>query len=155
MMKTEFNQDIIENVIRNANSMLGDLDLYQELEAFHLNVFSWLKKRRLVEEFTTLYVALWRFALDRSFPENSEFLYTSFMREEKLFSRSKRVKCVQKIDFYYAKLIDKNESDFSAIAAHLLAFADIRENKKKAANLKLSLILRAKYQFFFDNLLYS
>ncbi len=154
-MKTEFNQDIIENVILNANSMLFDLDLYQELAALHFGFFAWLKKRRMVEEFTTLYVALWRFALDRSFPENSEFLYTSFMRQEKLFSKSRKVKSVQKIDFYYSKLTDKKEHDFSAIAEHLLSFAEVREAKKKAANLKLSLILRAKYQFFFDNLLYS
>ncbi len=155
MIKTEFNQEIIENVILNANSMLSDIDLYQELDALHLSAFAWLKKRHMVEEFTTLYIALWRFALDRSFPENSEFLYSTFMAQEKIFSKSKKVKCVQKIDFYYAKLIDKKESDFTAIASHLLENADIRENKKKAANLKLSLILRAKYQFLFDNLLYS
>lgn len=153
-MEVELNQDIIERVIQNAQSMLGDLPVSKDIEILQLGFFDFMKKKKLTQDFKSLYLALWRFALDRSFPDSSKILYDHFIDTAWPWAISTKKETTYNAELYYEKLQEKGLDDFTVVARHLLSFVEYDEAHRKAYTLKLSLLIRSRYTFFFDHLLH-
>ncbi len=153
-MESEFNEEIIEQVVSRAKIMLEDLDFHKEFEILELSFYNFTLKSSFTREFRALYLALWRFSSDRPFgAENGKVLYDRVIEEAWVWHAKTKAKIIPLAELYYEKFHERGKEDFTEIARHLMAFTDFDETKSKSYVLKLALIIRTRYTFFFDNLL--
>ncbi len=145
--------ELLDTVTQNGRAMLKDLDFHEELKVLAFGFFEWNKKANILRELKAFYLALWRFALTRSFPDRHEEIYAKFLSEEWFWPAKDKNYIVEYAQYYFEKLREKGFDDFTIIAKHLLSFAEFDDNKTKAYALKLALIFRAKYNLFFEHLL--
>ncbi len=153
-MESEFNEEIIEQVVSRAKMMLEDLDFNKEFEILELSFYNFTLKSSFQREFRALYLALWRFSLDRPFgKDNGKILYDKVLEAPWVWAIKSKSKIVPLAELYYEKLHERGKEDFTEIARHLMAFTSFDESKSKSYVLKLALVIRTRYTFFFDNLL--
>ncbi len=152
-MQNDHSAELLEIATNNGFAMLKDLDFYEEMKVLDFGFFDWNKKRNSLKEFRALSLALWKFALVQSFPSTYNEIYTKFLNAEWAWNKNDRSYIIEYSDYYFEKLSEKGLDDFTVIAKHVLSFAKFDEAKTKAYTLKLALLFRAKYKFFFENLL--
>ncbi len=152
-MKSEFNDEIMEQVISRAAMMFEDLDFHKEFEILELSAYNFTLKSSFKKEFCALYLALWRFAIERPFEEHKQLIYDTFVEKAWVWKPKTKEKILPLAQLYYEKLHERGKEDFTEIARHLMAFTKFDETKSKSYVLKLALLIRTRYTFFFDNLL--
>lgn len=144
-----------EMLVEHFVSLLGDLHYQDVMDIFGVGPLQFHKRKRLKNEFRALYIALWRLALIRSFPDRHEQIFHAFMEHDASTSRNRRerLNMAERSLQYVDKLREQGDSDFSEVSRHLLSFMEFDESRTKAMILKLALHVRKMYVFFFDNLI--
>ena len=131
----------------------SSLDLKQEIADLGHGLNSVFKRRRSCREFTAMSVALWKLALERSFPEQEAEIFSLFMETSPILGkRSRRKKLQQLIQTYLDLCAVKRVADFTPVAQHM-AEALCGGDQRKSLQLKLSLAIRRIYQNIFAYLI--
>jgi len=143
-----------EEVIRHFEGLLPSLDLKQEIAALGYGLNSIFKKGRSLVEFNAVCIALWKLALDSSFPAESNEFFADFLNHSPLLGTGKKKdKLVARVKIYCDMLAIKKTDDFTPVsqcmADNLMNSAD----NNKALQLTLSLTMRKLYQVIFDHLI--
>ncbi len=152
-MQSEIDKELLEAAVNNGRSMLKDLNFLEEIEVLGFRFFDLYKKSRIVKEYKALHLALWHFALVRSFPNNHNEIYENLLNSDWFWKKSEKDYIVSYAAHYFEKLHERGVDDFTLIARHILSFCNFDEAKEKASTLKLALLLRSNYTFFFNHLL--
>ncbi len=155
MQETHITQEMFDQAAQNAYIMLSELDFFEEFQILQVKRFHIMKKKILTREFNALYLALWRFALLRSFPHNSQEIYETFLALSPSWLEKNKDKDLifETSAIYYEKLEEGKAEDFTEIARHILSFVNYNESKMKALQLRLILTIRSHYAFFFEHLI--
>ncbi len=152
-MQAELNDELMDAVVQNGIAMLEDLDFKKEIETLELGFFDFTKKADIIKEFKALYLALWHFAVWRSFPDNHALIYEHFLQQKWFWKENEKAYIVEYAQNYFEKLHERGVDDFTLLAKHILSFCEHDESKEKAYLLKLVLLMRAHYSVFFEKLL--
>ncbi len=151
-MSAEFPQEELDNLVFTAKELLGSLDYVQELKILQVPVYNITRKRELTKDFKALYIALWHFALERPFKENTNIIYEHFLKSEWAWEKKSQNEIINRAEQYYEKLHERGKEDFTEIAKHLLSYGVFDEETLRKNVLKLALLIRSRYTFLFENL---
>jgi hypothetical protein len=142
-------------VARTFTAQREALDFSDEIQELGLGRLRFLKRSRAGRQLTALSVALWKLALERSFPADADTFFRHYLETSPLLSgdgkREKRL--TADIRTYVELLAAKGDTDFSAVAGHLVSSLGLRQDDFPSLRLRLSLRIRAVYSFIFDKLI--
>lgn len=143
-----------DEVIEPFRAILRSLDYQPMLEALGIGNFHVFRKKKALKELQALSISLWKLALQRSFPNDFELFYTTYMETAlPVKAASKEAELFKaRINTYNDLLAPKKENDFSPVAKYLADIFTDNEDASKRFTLKLSLLLRNVYTVIFDNL---
>lgn len=142
----------IEQVVDTFVALTATLHYNAELDLLSVPRWRFNKRRKLKRELGALDIALWRLALNRSFPDDHDLIFQSLMeRRQKAEGSSKGAELVLS---YVEKLRPSGDGDFSVVAQHLLHLARRKSELNRSLVLRLALHIRHRYMFFFQNLVH-
>ena len=137
--------DAVREALDNFPVLLLDLDAGRALHILGIG--------RLAE-WRGLCMALWRLALQRSFPEQAEAMFRQF-RES--FGQSHTDKtsalALERAPAYWEVLAERGDADFRPVSRFLAAVFFEDEARAQAMALRLMLHVRQTYQSIFDRLI--
>ncbi|MFV0422013.1 hypothetical protein [Oleidesulfovibrio sp.] len=145
-----------DEVIRNFTAVLGSYTFVQEMQTLRVGRLQFRKKKKVLREFTALFIALWRIALDKSFPEDAELIFEEFVSRlsNHLNQSSKNTKLLlQQIEVYQTLLDEKRDADFSEVAVFITQQLETDPAEQLKTKHKLALLIRATYTLIFDRLI--
>lgn len=143
-----------EQVINRFEENWGALDLKQEIAALGHGLNSLLRRSRSLREFTAMTVALWKLALELSFPDDATGFFRDFMEKSPILGKgSQRAKLTERVQIYIDLMTPKKASDFTPVADYLAEYFSGDTENRKALKLKISLAIRRIYQAGFDHLI--
>lgn len=140
--------------LKNFAALLADTDFMAELELMNIGRMQFLLRRQMLMEWRGLYMALWRLALEKSFPQDADAMFAVFAsthrdsHPDKLSGASLR-----RAGEYWAMLAPAGETDFNPVARHLASFFSSGTHDLRSLSLKLALHIRKTYKNIFDRLL--
>lgn len=146
--------DLIQEALANFAALLEGFDFAEELELLGIGRLQFLRRRQMAIELRGLFIALWRLALARSFPDNADEMLASFLnqyvavRPDKI-ARQTAERAVQ----YWGMLEPAGDADFQNVARHLTSFVVTDQGDNRALTLKMALHIRKAYCFIFDRLI--
>lgn len=146
--------NVIQTALDNFAVLLDDADFSIELELTGVGRFQFMRRRQMQVELRGLYLALWRLALARSFPEDCESMFATFLHA--YLSRrpdAKVAKVAERARQYWGMLQPTGDANFYDVARHLTSFAERDEKTQRTQTLKLALHIRQVYRFIFDRLI--
>ncbi len=144
-----------EEVSRTFDGLLATFDFKAQLEEIGLGPLHFIKRARARLEFIALSIALWKLALDKSFPQDARLFFRHYMDTAPfLQGESKPAKELRgHITTYVSLMVPKGDADFSAVSEHLAANLGCQDQDMRRQRLKLSLIIRSLYAIIFNNLI--
>lgn len=145
-----------DEVIRNFTAVLGSYTFSQEMQALRVGKLQFLRKKKVLREFTALFIALWRIALDKSFPEDADLIFEEFQSRlsNYLNQSSKNTKLLlQQIAVYQTLLEKKRDADFSEVAVFITQQLETDPAEQLKTKHKLALLTRSAYKLIFDRLI--
>ncbi|MDD4702482.1 MAG: hypothetical protein PHI96_09700 [Desulfovibrio sp.] len=146
--------DTMRQALDNFMALCADADFSVELTYLGVGRMQFLRRRQMLLELRGLYVALWRLALARSFPQDADVMFDTFLREFAAKHKDRGTALVMtRGREYWGMLEPIGDSDFSDVARHLTSFSSQSEMGDKSANLKLVLHIRKLYKHIFDRLI--
>lgn len=143
-----------EYVVDNFVALFRDADFTKELSILKVRKFQFLRRRQLLLELRALYIALWRLALGRSFPEEGDHIFETFLstyasKHPDTASARLLVRARQ-----YAEILQiEGDKNYMHISQHILSFSTLDEQDRKTLGLRLALSIRQSYTFIFDRLI--
>lgn len=147
-------QAIIEEALANFAVLIDDLDFNQALELMGIGRFQFLRRKQMLIELRGLYMAIWRLALGRSFPQTADAMFTTFLRRYTHSHPDKiGLKISERAVQYWGMLQPSGDADFHNVARHLISFVTAGDEEPRALILKLALHIRSAYRFIFDRLI--
>ena len=145
---------LLARVWKNFDIILSDMDFRYEMSL--LNISSWRLWRRkyLSEELKALTIALWRLALERSFPEDWQRILSAFMdvQRAKLGNEPARQTFTNRVETYLSIVERCRQTDFIELAGYLVDLAGTNAKQTGSIRLKLALHLRVVYNHLFEKL---
>lgn len=146
-------QDIVQEAMDNFSALLADTSFARELELLGIGRFQFLLRKQMIAEFKGLYIALWRLALARSFPGVADAMFSSFLHGYLLKHKDKAARHIaQRAREYWGMILPGGDSDFTAVARHIISFMEEPEDNR-ALTLKVALHIRKIYCFLFERLI--
>lgn len=145
-----------DELIRNFNAILESYGFEQELAILDIKRHQFMRKKAAMKEFVPLFIALWKLALAKSFPDEAELYYEAFLsRHSNVFrgSQKETARHLQRIEVYNTLMQEKKDGDFSAIAAFCTDKLVTDDSKRPRATLKMALAIRAMYNLVFERLI--
>lgn len=143
-----------DEVLRHFADLLPSLNLEQELAELGFGLDGIFKRKRSLNEYTSMCIALWALALERSFPEEAEAFFRDFLKSSPLLGKGKkRERKLADILAYSALFNLRKENDFSPVARYMAERLHPGTPDEKALLLKLSLSMRRLYKIIFDYLI--
>ncbi|MDR2050464.1 MAG: hypothetical protein LBQ63_01650 [Deltaproteobacteria bacterium] len=143
-----------DEVLRHFTDLLPALDLEREIAELGFGLNGIFKRRRSLDEFTSMCIAMWGLALERSFPEEAEVFFRSFLENSPTLGKGKkREESLARIMAYSALFDLRKENDFSPVARYMAGKLNPGTGDEKALLLKLSLTMRKLYKIIFDYLI--
>ena len=144
-----------EEVISHFAALLEDTSFSAQLH--YLGIKRALmspRRRRARQELQAMFVGLWKLALDKSFPAQSDEFFNDFLEKYKEGRPVKQAgQMCEKINNYAEMLKTCGDKDFTDIAAHVLSKVNIPQADCPKASLALALDIRAFYQTIFERLI--
>ena len=141
-------------VVAVVASLLLDLDAGRALHILGIGRLEFRRRARLLAEWRGLCMALWRLALQRSFPDQAEAMFRQF-RES--FGQSPTDKtsalALERAPAYWEVLAERGDADFRPVSRFLAAVFFEDEARAQAMALRLMLHVRQTYQSIFDRLI--
>lgn len=145
---------VVDAALDKFAALLADADYVQELEILKVGRMHFLRRRQMITELTGLYMALWRLALGRSFPQDADRMFEMFLERygrENPGRRSAHV--LERAREYWSMLAPQGDADFSPVARHLTSFSTRDAAHAKSMDLKLVLHIRKFYNLIFERLI--
>ncbi len=145
-----------EEVIARFDQMLETFDLSREMDVLELGRFEFRQRKKALLEFNALFVALWKLALEKSFPDRAESIFEEFVSdlERHVPVAVKQKEILLRAVYVYITLLQPNlDSDFSEIGQHMVKIFRPGDEKSKAKVLKLSLRVREIFTIIFNGLI--
>ena len=145
---------VVETALDNFAALLADVDFAQELQILEIGRLQLLRRSQMITELTGLYMAIWRLALGRSFPQDADRMFAMFLeRYGKEHPGKRGLHALERARGYWAMLETLGDADFSPVAEHLTSFSSQDATRVKGTNLKLVLYIRKFYKLIFDRLI--
>ena len=130
------------------------LDIRQEIAALGYGLDSLFNRGRSIQEFTALTAALWKLALEQSFPEDNVAFFADFMEKSSILGKgAKRRKLQQRVQIYLDLCGPKKATDFTPVAVYMGEFFCRNVEDGKTLQFKLSLTIRRIYNAIFEHLI--
>lgn len=147
-------RELAQEAIDNFAALLDGVDFEAEMELMGIGRFQFMRRRQMKVELRGLYMALWRLALQSSFPQDCEKMFRIFL-ESYAQSHPGRLpaQAIERATQYWGMLQPRGASDFSCLGEHLSSFAELDEADSRRQALKLVLHLRKAYRFIFERLI--
>ncbi len=146
-------ESVCEEVTANFAALLNDVEFTQELAVFKIGLFNRALRRTLLNELRMVYIGLWAYALEQSFPQTALSFFQYFVDHYvQTLPENVQKPTYDKIMDYRDMIVRSDAKDFNHISLHLLSFTKINEETLKADTLRLSLALRNHYTFIFQRL---
>lgn len=143
-------------VIERFTGLLESFDFDDECRILEIGKLHVVKRRNALRELRALYTALWKIALDKSLPADSETIFKQFLEciptaldcknEAAAFLR-------RRIAVYDTLLEPTKEQNFNDVSSKLIATVTKRKELKDNQVLKLSLHVRKVYTLIFKRLI--
>lgn len=147
-------QEIIGEALANFAVLIDDIDFSDTLELIGIGRFQFLRRKQMVIELKGLYIAIWRLALGRSFPQTADAMFDTFLRRYVRTHPDKRGEQIrERASQYWGMLQPSGDADFNDVARHLIAFVEPGDGDSRALILKLALHIRSAYRFIFERLI--
>ena len=142
-------------VSRIFEDMLAAFDFTVELQDLGIGAFSVFKRNRGNRHLTAVCIALWRVALEKSFPNDAAKFFTHFLNTHPKFQGQGRAagKLRDLVAEYNALIEEKKNTDFSTLAEKVVAALEIPAHNRPKFQLRLSLHIRARYELIFEKLI--
>ncbi|MDR2503828.1 MAG: hypothetical protein LBD82_05540 [Deltaproteobacteria bacterium] len=143
-----------EDVFRHFAEVMASIDLRQEIVELGHGLNGFFKRRRTLKELNALCTALWKLALEQSFPHESEVFFAHYLeRHPSLGKGKKRNKNILMIENYCGLAAAKKTGDFTPLAQYMVNTLKCGTKDEKVLLLKLSLTIRKFYQIIFNYLI--
>lgn len=145
-----------ETIVTRFQVLLSSFDYLEELDILGVGKYSFKKKKKLITEVKALYIALWKIALEKSFPESWNIYFNLFLEElgNHLKCNTQTVQFViRRIDVYDTLLAPKKENNFSEVARQLVSLYIKKKEDLESPILKFSLKIRQVYTLIFNRLI--
>lgn len=145
----------IDEVVQTFAGLLASLDFTRELELLGIGRLHFVRRRRFLNEFRAVSVGLWRLALERSFPEDHEVIFETFMTQlEQQGKNDRQTPALLELVRAYVQLLSTHrENDFTVVGSHIVEIARADGKKAVALRLHLALQIRKLYSLIFANLI--
>lgn len=145
---------LIQEALDNFAALIDGLDFSVELEIMGIGRLQFLRRKRMLVELCGLYIALWRLALGRSFPNDADRMFKKFLENYAQSHPSKiGAHTAQRALEYWGMLEPTGDADFHGVARHLTSFIVLENQDPRAIILKLALHIRKAYRFIFERLI--
>lgn len=147
-----------EEVINNFRALLADADMERELEILKIGRLNFFRRKKAALELTALYIGLWKLVLNKSFPNDAEPFYKEYIEDTYLKPEGEHIKPSTKsfLDMVYgyvAMLEKSGDTDFTAVAKHLVGQLVKKPGDHKETEMRFILIIRNTYKSIFDKLI--
>ena len=144
----------IEEVVENFQALLEQMDFKQELMLIGVSRVQFLLRRKLKTEWLTLVIALWRLALERSFPYDGQIIFDTFLeRRTAGLSRKRAARFTERVQTYVKSLQSHGDNDFMPPGELLLRLIKPSAAAVPALRLRVALHIRSLYTLIFDRLI--
>ena len=144
----------IEEVVNNFQVLLEQMDFKKELTLFGVTQVRFLLRRKLKTEWQTLMIALWRLALERSFPHDGQIIFDTFLDCRAAHLSPKQAKKFkEQVQIYVEKLQLHGDTDFMPVSERLLSLTKPAHTAAPALQLRVALHIRSLYTLIFDRLI--
>ena len=147
-------QNFVQEALDNFAVLLDDTDFTAHLHLMGVARLHFTRRKQLLLEWRGLYVALWRLALGRSFPQDADAMLEAFRRSYRERHRDKQTPLMlERAEQYWDMMRVTKESDFTEVARHFCSFCQMTEKDTRSLQLKLVLIIRKAYTDIFRRLI--
>ncbi|WP_297261271.1 hypothetical protein [uncultured Desulfovibrio sp.] len=147
-------QNFVQEALDNFAVLLDDTDFTAHLHLMGVGRLHFTRRKQLLLEWRGLYVALWRLALGRSFPQDADAMLEAFRRSYRERHRDKQTPLMlERAEQYWDMMRVTKESDFTEVARHFCSFCQMTEKDTRSLQLKLVLIIRKAYTDIFRRLI--
>lgn len=143
-----------EEVLGQFLALYNGMDFKTEIENLGVNRFNASRRKRVQREFQGLSIALWRLALLKSFPNDSERFFQEFIKKSPIMNTHdcSGEEMHLRVSVYIELLEEKKDRDFLPVAGFLANVLALDEDDVERLRLKLSLIIRNLYTRIFTKL---
>jgi len=143
-----------EEVAARYEALLDSVSFQHEIAELGCGLDSFFKRSRSLIEMKAMHAALWKLALERSFPDDAENFFRYFIEHSSVLGKGKnRAKMQQRINIYVDLSALKKIADFTPIAQYMAEMLIGNLENQKNVCLKLSLAVRRFYQTIFERLI--
>lgn len=147
-------QNFVQEALDNFAVLLDDTDFTAHLHLMGVGRLHFTRRKQLLLEWRGLYVALWRLALGRSFPQDADAMLEAFCRTYRERHKDKLTpQMLERAGQYWDMMRVTRESDFTEVARHFCSFCQLNEKDTRSLQLKLVLIIRKAYTDIFRRLI--
>ena len=144
----------MDEVLDNFEALLDDADFLQELRMLGVGRFQIFRRRHMLRELRALYIALWRLALSRSFPQEHGRIFDAFLARALVRRAHKEsADLLARAVEYGDLLLARGDRDFTEVSQRLAALREKDPEALKALALRLALSIRATYNLIFERLI--
>lgn len=143
-----------DEVIQQFLALYNCMDFKSELEDIGIGRFQLARRKKALREFRALSVALWRLALQKSFPNDADAFFHQFRTTLMSIvpNNKENILFQNRINIYVDWLEPKKDADFLPVAGYLAGVLALEADDTPRLRLKLSLIMRNLYGLIFDRL---
>ena len=145
--------EAVRTALDNFTALLNDADFSDAMLVLEVGRFQFMLRRQMKIELGGMFIALWRLALTRSFPQDADRMFEVFCSayaHEHTDEQSTRL--LTRGGEYWAMLKPHGDADFTEIARHLCSFSIRDTHAAKSAQLRMVLYMRKTYKFLFERL---
>lgn len=143
-----------QEALDNFHVVLGDYDFAHELELSRVGRLQFLRRRQMLTEWRGLFMALWRVALSKSFPQDADAIFDAFLASYTRRNPDKvSARTVERAREYWGMLAPQGDADFSPVARHICSFFVADDKDLRAIVLRIGLHIRQLYTYIFDCLI--
>lgn len=144
-----------EEVARTFADLLATFNYRLELHELGIGSLSIFKRNRAKKRLTALCIALWRVALEKSFPNDVEAFFDHFRATyPPLVGENRNTRKLRELlDKYKDLVAEKKDGDFSKVAEDFIDSFNLDSADRARLQLKLSLRIRSIYGLIFTKLI--
>lgn len=147
-------ESFAQEALDNFHVVLGDYDFSHELELSRVGRLQFLRRRQMLTEWRGLFMALWRVALAKSFPDDADAMFDAFLLSYTRRNPDKvSARTVERAREYWAMLAPQGDADFSAVARHISSFFVADDKDLRSIVLRIGLHIRQLYTYIFECLI--
>ncbi len=143
------------DVLANFDALLHDMTFVEELQMLEIGRTRFILRYQLKQHWIALTIALWRLALERSFPADWQRIFEAFVQHHlKCFGNEKKRSAFLTILRCYLDLSEINkENNFTPLSSYLINTLPKQPKELTNMRLRVSLHLRTLYNLIFEKLI--